>query len=58
MGGRAYRGRQVLSGGTLLPDHAVLVRDGDIEAVVAAGAPLPDGMDVEDWGSVRGTPGA
>ncbi len=57
MGGRAYRGRQILSGGTLLPDHAVLVRDGDIEAVVPAGARLPNGMDAEDWGNVVIVPG-
>lgn len=57
MGGRAYRGRRVLSGGTLLPDHTVLVRNGDIEAVVPAGARLPDGMDVEDWGNVVIVPG-
>ena len=54
---RAYIGRQVLSGQTLLADHAVVVRDGDIEAVVPRGTPGLQEMDTEDWGSVLIAPG-
>jgi 5-methylthioadenosine/S-adenosylhomocysteine deaminase len=54
---RAYAGRQVLSGQTLLVDHAIVVRDGDIEAVVPQGSPRLHGIGVEDWGSVLVVPG-
>jgi 5-methylthioadenosine/S-adenosylhomocysteine deaminase len=53
----AYLGRQVLSGQTLLADHAVVVRDGDIEAVVPREAPSLQGIGIEDWGSVLIVPG-
>ncbi len=54
---RAYRGRQVLSGGALLADHVVLVRDGDIEGVVPADSPALRGVGVEDWGNALIVPG-
>lgn len=54
---RAYRGRQVLSGGELLADHVVLVRDGDIQAVVPADSPALRGEDIEDWGNALIVPG-
>ncbi len=54
---RAYAGRQVLSGQALLKDHAVVVRDGDIEAVVPKDSPRLQGIGVEDWGSVLVVPG-
>jgi 5-methylthioadenosine/S-adenosylhomocysteine deaminase len=54
---RAYAARQVLSGGTVLSDHAVLVRGGDIEAVVPSGSPVLRGVETEDWGHVLVTPG-
>ncbi|HYM92001.1 MAG TPA: amidohydrolase family protein, partial [bacterium] len=53
----AYLGRQVLCGQTLLPDHAVVVRDGDIEAIVPAGSPALREVGVEDWGAVLIVPG-
>jgi 5-methylthioadenosine/S-adenosylhomocysteine deaminase len=54
---RAYLGRQVLCGETLLRDHAVVVRDGDIEAVVPGNAPTLRGVDIEDWGAALIVPG-
>lgn len=54
---RAYRGRQVLSGGELLSDHAVLVRNGDIEAVAPPGAAVLRGVEIEDWGNALILPG-
>ncbi len=54
---RAYRGRQVLSGGALLADHVVLVRDGDIEGVVPADSPALRGVGIEDWGNALIVPG-
>jgi 5-methylthioadenosine/S-adenosylhomocysteine deaminase len=54
---RAYAGRQVLTGQTLLADHAIVVRDGDIEAVVPKDSPRLQGIGVEDWGSVLVVPG-
>lgn len=54
---RAYIGRQVLSGETLLTDHAVVVRDGNIEGVVPREAPSLREMGTEDWGSVLIVPG-
>ncbi len=54
---RAYRGRQILSGGALLADHVVLVRDGDIEGVVPADSPALRGVGIEDWGNALIVPG-
>lgn len=54
---RAYVGRQVLSGGALLPDHAVLIRGGDIDAVVPSGAAALRDAEIEDWGNVLIVPG-
>ena len=54
---RAFRGRQVLSGGALLADHAVLVRDGDVEAVVPSGSPALRDVGIEDWGNTLIVPG-
>ncbi len=54
---RAYLGHGVLSGGTILADHAVLVRNGDIEAVVPSNAPVLQGVETEDWGNVLILPG-
>jgi 5-methylthioadenosine/S-adenosylhomocysteine deaminase len=54
---RAYAGRKVLSGQTLLADHAIVVRDGNIEAVVPKDSPRLQGIGVEDWGSVVIVPG-
>jgi len=54
---RAYLGRQVLSESRLLADHAVVVRDGDIEAVVPSGSPALEGAVIEDWGEVLIVPG-
>ncbi len=53
----AYLGRQVLCGQTLLPDHAVVVRDGDIEAIVPTDSPALREVGVEDWGAVLIVPG-
>jgi 5-methylthioadenosine/S-adenosylhomocysteine deaminase len=54
---RAFRGRQVLSGGALLADHAVLVRQGDIEAVVPSSSPALRDVGIEDWGNTLIVPG-
>jgi 5-methylthioadenosine/S-adenosylhomocysteine deaminase len=54
---RAFVSGQVLRGGTLLSNHAVLVRDGDIDAVVPADSPLLRGVGTEDWGQVLIVPG-
>lgn len=54
---RAYIGRHVLSHQALLADHAVVVRDGDIEAVVPKDAPSLEGIGIEDWGAVLIVPG-
>ena len=54
---RAYRGRQVLAGGALLPDHAVVVRDGDIESVVPSASAALAGVETEDWGDTLILPG-
>lgn len=54
---RAYRGRQVLTGGTLLSEHAVVVRNGAIDGVVPSGAPALRDVEIEDWGDVLILPG-
>jgi len=54
---RAYLARQVLSAGRLLADQAIVVRAGDIEAVVPSDSPALRGLGVEDWGSVVVVPG-
>lgn len=54
---RAYRGRQVLTAGALLPEHTVVVRDGDIETVVPSASPALAGVETEDWGDTLILPG-
>ncbi len=54
---RAYVGHLVLSGQTLLRDHAIVVRDGDIERVVPADSSTLQGIGIEDWGAVLIAPG-
>ena len=54
---RAYRGRQVLSGGTILSEHAVLVTNGTIDGVVPSGAAALRDVEIEDWGDALILPG-
>lgn len=54
---RAYRGRQVLSGGAILSEHAVLVTNSTIDGVVPSGAPALRDVEIEDWGDALILPG-
>ncbi len=54
---RAYRARQILGEHGLLADHAIVVRGGEIEAVVPGDTPALRGTDVQDWGNVLVVPG-